>query len=132
MKWPRERGVAATEITNQRLRESEAKLRKIFETSTDSITINRLSDGCYLEVNDGFRRLGFSREEPLGETSRDLGLWNDRDQMLKFLRLVETDGTVANFPCDVRAKNGAIRPFLVSATVVELGGEDCVVSIARD
>ncbi len=128
----RERGVAATEITNQRLRESEAKLRKIFETSTDSITINRLSDGCYLEVNDGFRRLGFSREEPLGETSRDLGLWNDRDQMLKFLRLLETDGTVANFPCDVRAKNAAIRPFLVSATVVELGGEDCVVSIARD
>ena len=32
----------------------------------------------------------------------------------------------------MRAKNGAIRPFLVSATVVELGGEDCVVSIARD
>jgi PAS domain S-box-containing protein len=32
----------------------------------------------------------------------------------------------------VRAKDGEIRPFLVSATVVELGGEECVVSIARD
>ena len=128
----RERAVAATEITNRRLRESEAKLRKIFETSTDSITINRLSDGRYLEVNDGLRRLGYSREEPLGQTSRNLGLWNDRDQMRKFLQLIETDGVVANFPCDVRAKDGSIRPFLISATVVELGGEDCVVSIARD
>jgi len=128
----RERAMAASEITNRRLRESEAKLRKIFETSTDSITINRLSDGRYLEVNDGFGRLGFSRGEPLGQTSGALGIWNDRDQMRRFLRLIEADGVVTNFPCDVRAKNGAIQPFLVSATVVELGGEDCVVSIARD
>jgi len=124
--------VAASEIINQRLRESEAKLRKIFETSTDSITINRLSDGSYLEVNDGFRRLGFSREEPLGQTSGNLGIWNDREQMHHFLDLIAANGVVANFPCDVRAKDGAIRPFLVSATVVELGVEDCVVSIARD
>ena len=124
--------VAASEIINRRLRESEAKLRKIFETSTDSITINRLSDGRYLEVNDGFKRLGFSREEPLGQTSGALGVWNDRDQMRRFLHLIEADGAVSNFPCDVRAKNGAILPFLVSATVMELGGEDCVVSIARD
>jgi PAS domain S-box-containing protein len=124
--------VTASEITNRRLRESEAKLRKIFETSTDSITINRLSDGRYLEVNDGFKRLGFSREEPLGQTSGALGVWNDRDQMRSFLHLIEADGVVTNFPCDVRAKSGAIRPFLISATVVELGGEACVVSIARD
>jgi PAS domain S-box-containing protein len=128
----REQAVAASESTHQRLRESEAKLRKIFETSTDSITINRVSDGRYLEVNDGFRRLGFSREAPLGQTSRNLGIWNDRDQMRRFVNLIETDGVVANFPCDVRAKDGEIRPFLVSATVVELGGEECVVSIARD
>src|SRR5258708_32938431 len=104
MKWPGEGGVAAAEITNQRLRESEAKLRKIFEASTDSITINRLSDGCYLEVNDGFRRLGFSREEPLGETSRDLGLWNGRHPRRELLRRVGTDGPLANVPSQVRAR----------------------------
>src|ERR1700722_3499025 len=44
---------AASEASNQRLRESESKLRKIFATSADIITINRLSAGRYLDVNKG-------------------------------------------------------------------------------
>jgi PAS domain S-box-containing protein len=128
----REAAVAARELSNQRLRESEAKLRKIFATSADAISINRLSDGRYLDLNEGFLRAGYSRAETLANSSGSLGIWANRNQLREFLRIIKTDGAVANFEIEARAKSGAILPFLVSATVVELGGEDCVVSIARD
>ena len=65
----REASVAASEQVHRQLGESEAKLRKIFETSTDAITINRQSDGHYLAVNEAFSATGYSREEALEQTS---------------------------------------------------------------
>jgi PAS domain-containing protein len=57
--------IVALEIKHRQLAGSEAKLRKIFETSSDSITINRLSDGRYLEVDEAFQAYGYTREEVL-------------------------------------------------------------------
>jgi hypothetical protein len=54
----RERAVAANEVSNRRLRDSETKLRKIFATSVDAITISRVSDGRYLDLNEGFSLVG--------------------------------------------------------------------------
>ncbi len=39
---------------------------------------------------------------------------------------------VRNFETELRTKDGPVVPSLVSATMVELGGEQCVISIARD
>ncbi len=59
------------------LRESEAKFRVAFRTSPDSVNLNRLADGAFVEVNDGFTRLtGWTAEEVAGKTSArggDLG-----------------------------------------------------------
>jgi PAS domain S-box-containing protein len=124
--------VAVTEVINQRLRESEAKLRKIFATSSDVITISRQSDGRYLDLNDAFSATGYTAAEALGHTPLELGLWANGEQYHRFLQNLRADGNVANEEMDLRAKNGAVFPYLISATVVELGSETCVVSISRD
>ena len=36
------------------LRQSEEKFRLAFQTSPDSINFNRLSDGIYIDINEGF------------------------------------------------------------------------------
>ena len=124
--------VAVSEVINQRLRESEAKLRKIFATSSDVITISRQSDGRYLDVNEAFSATGYSNAEALGHTARELLLWADGEQLHRFLQGLKADGKVANKQMDLRTKSGEVHPYLISATVVELGRETCVVSIARD
>ncbi len=124
--------VAASDLSNQRLRESEAKLRKIFETCADAITISRLSDGLYLEVNEVFYRTGYSPAETLGRSAAQMGIFAHPAQLYELVHKLKANGTVANFECEVRTKGGAILPCLTSATVVELDGEDCVVAIARD
>ena len=40
--------------TEEALRESEEKYRLTFSTSPDSVNINRLEDGLYVDINDGF------------------------------------------------------------------------------
>ena len=50
--------------------------RRIFYASPDYIAFSRLSDGCFIDVNPGFERLlGFRREEVIGKTSYEVGIW---------------------------------------------------------
>ena len=129
----REAIAAAKERVHQQLRESEAKLRKIFEASTDLISISRLSDGCYLDLNESFSAAtGYSREEALGQTAGDRGLFADRAQLRGFLHLIKSEGKVTNLEADIRTKSGVVHPYLISATVMELGGEPSIVAIGRD
>ncbi|MGA2411343.1 MAG: response regulator, partial [Candidatus Binataceae bacterium] len=124
---------AANETVQRRLGESEAKLRKIFETSSDNITINRLSDGHYLEVNEAFTKaFGCAREEILGSTSGALGLWANRNQLREFVKRIKAEGVVANMEVDTRARDGSTTPYLLSSKVIEIGGEQCVVTIAHN
>jgi len=60
------------------LRENEEKFRSAFMTSPDSINLNRVEDGVYLEINEGFTKImGYSREDVIGKSSLDLNIWND-------------------------------------------------------
>jgi len=124
--------IAALQINHRFLGESEAKLRKIFETSNDAITINRLSDGRYLEVNEAFAATGYSREEALAQSAGALGVWGDRAQLREFMKTLRAKGSVVNMEIDLRTKEGRVDPFLISAKVIELDGEECMVTIGRD
>jgi PAS domain S-box-containing protein len=128
----RTRAMEQREAALQRLADSESKLRKIFETSTDGISISRLSDGRFLDLNPAFSATGYTRQEMLDATGPGLGLWADRAQLRTFQHLMRTQGTVSNLEVDLKTKSGAVFPYLVSATVIDLEGEPCVVSIGRD
>jgi PAS domain-containing protein len=67
-----------TEIAEREV--AEATLRKVFEASLDSISIRRLRDGVFLDVNKEFEQLtGSSREEVLGKTAQSLNTWTEPD-----------------------------------------------------
>jgi len=57
--------IAEREIAERLATEREATLRKIFQASPDVITVRRLSDGRYLDINREFSFTGYSREEIL-------------------------------------------------------------------
>ena len=60
--------------------ENEEKFRLAFHTSPDSINLNRLEDGLYIDINDGFSEImGYTREEVIGKTSLAL---NPTTQMI--------------------------------------------------
>lgn len=130
----------STDITErmrleQAIRLSEEKFSKAFHGSPDAVNINRLSDGIYLDINPGFTRLtGYTREEVLGRSSLpgDLGIWvrpEDRERTVQSLR---AHGEAAGIQAPFRMKDGRVRVGLMSAKIIEVNGEPCILSITRD
>jgi PAS domain S-box-containing protein len=115
------------------LAESEAKFRMAFQTSPDSINLNRLSDGLYLDINEGFTKLtGYTCEEAIGSTSIDLNIWHDPQDRERLVRGLLQAGCVENLEAGFRKKNGQIAIGLMSARRLWLNGEEVILSITRD
>ena len=115
------------------LKKSEDRYRTAFRTAQDAIAINRMSDGRYIECNDSFLEImGFNREDVLGRSSLDLGIWvdlADRNRILKGLKL---SSICRNFEARFRKKNGDVFWGVMSASVMEIDGVPCILSISRD
>jgi two-component system sensor histidine kinase/response regulator len=115
-----------------KIRESEATLRRIFDASPDVISINRFSDGSYVDTSTSFVESGFDRKEVVGKSSGKIGIWADRQQFKDYMRRLSERGIVRNLEVDFKLKDGALSPCLISSTIAELNGEKCVISFSRD
>ena len=127
------RDVTERRKAEEALKRSEEKFRTAFQTSPDAVNINRLSDGLYLESNDGFAEiLGYFPEEVQGKTSLELDIWDDPADRKRFVEGLLCDGEVDNLEARFRHRDGTIRYGLMSACIIELEGEPCILSITRD
>lgn len=117
----------------QAMRDSEEKFAKAFRASPQVISISRVSDGVFKEINESFTRVvGYSREETIGHSSEELGLWvkpGDRENMINRLKKF---GRVSSKEYLFRTKSGEIRTMLFSTDQIELDGEPCVLAVTID
>jgi PAS domain S-box-containing protein len=114
-------------------RESRLYFEKSFHSNPALMSISRLRDGRMIEVNPTFvRNCGYSREEVIGRTTQELGLWVDPSQRDTFRHRLATVGTVHDMQADFRAKDGRITSILVNADTLELDGEPCVLAVGID
>lgn len=115
------------------IQESEERFRKAFTTSPDSVNINKLSNGMYVSVNNGFLKLtGYSEKEVIGKTSYEINIWadiSDRDELVKRLNQYSV---VENFEARFKIKSGEVKDGLMSAAILELNNEKHIISITRD
>ena len=115
------------------LQVSEKRYRTAFQTSLDSVTINRLADGMYIECNKAFLdATGYERHEVLGRTSLELNLWVDPRDRNSFVDILRQSSTCRDLEVRLRKKNGESYWGLVSASLIEIDGELCVLSVTRD
>jgi PAS domain S-box-containing protein len=128
-----ENGMIVLHKAEEKARQSEEKYIKAFMTSPDSVNINRLSDGMYVSVNEGFiKMLGFSEEEVIGKTSLELNIWADPDNRRELVSKLEKEYRVDNFEARFRHKNGSLIFGLMSASTIELEGILHSINITKD
>ena len=107
------------EKAEQALRESEEKFRLAFSSSPDAVNINRLRDGLYVDINDGFTQLtGFTRQDVIGRTSEEIRIWGDMADRRSLVRALEETGICENLEARFRRKDGSLRTALMSARVI--------------
>jgi PAS domain S-box-containing protein len=117
----------------EQLRKSEEKFRLAYMVSPDSININRLSDGMYISVNEGFTKiLGYTESESIGRTSIEMNIWVNSEDRMRFVRELETRGYIRNFETRFQSKKGDIVYGLVSASLLDLEGVPHILTVVRD
>ncbi|MEP7155053.1 MAG: EAL domain-containing protein [Betaproteobacteria bacterium] len=114
-------------------REYEQRFAKVFHSSPDAIVISRLADGVYLEVNEAWVRLsGYAKEHSVGKSSLDLGIWVEPADRARLVERLALGSTVRQFDFQFRRQNGDIAQAIMSAEVIELRGEKCLLSLLSD
>ena len=115
------------------LRRSEERFQRIFRLTPDALAITRVADGTYVEVNDSFLRItGFSREELLGRTSLELGLWVDTAQRDHLLVALSQQQELTNFEAQFRRRDGSQLTGVMSARTIEIGSEPHLLTVTTD
>jgi two-component system, cell cycle sensor histidine kinase and response regulator CckA len=112
---------------------SEEKFSKAFRSSPIWVVISSLKDGRYIEVNDTFlKATGYTRDEVIGSSSMDLGIWADGKERDHVVELIRTIGSVRNLEVHRRDKQGRILTMLFSSEPITINGEECLVSVSLD
>ncbi|MDD2713057.1 MAG: EAL domain-containing protein [Simplicispira sp.] len=115
------------------LKENEERYRTAFQTIPDAVNITSLPEGRYLEANNGFTRLfGWTREEVLGKTSRDLGIWHRWEDRNQLIEAMQKNGQCERLEAEFVTKDGKVLTTLVSANVITLNGAPCMLSVTHD
>ena len=117
----------------QELARSQALLNGLFRTSPDFITLTDPATGRFELVNDGFTMLtGYARDEVLGRSVLDIGLWEYPEERRQLVDGVAGHGIVRNLPATFRTKDGRLLSVLITASSFDLGERSYLVGIARD
>jgi PAS domain S-box-containing protein len=125
--------ITELKAAQEALRRSEEMFSRLFHLSPDIITLARLDGGTLLEVNEAFvRTTGFSREEALGRSTIDLGIFADPSRREAFVGTLLRDGQIENFEFELRHRGGAILNASTSARLMDVGDTPCILAITRD
>lgn len=115
------------------LRESEEKFSKAFHTSPYALTISRVEDGKFFEINEAFSVItGFTREEALSNSSLELNLWVNREDRKTVVSDLMEGKCVASREYLFNRKNGGVSTGLFSTQLMSLNNETCILSSIND
>lgn len=115
------------------LRATEDRFERVFLASPVPISVSRFEDGRLVDVNPAFAEtLGYSRDEMIGRTSHEMGIWQRWDDRQEMIRRLRRDGVVRDLETGYRTRHGRIGTALCSLIRARIDDEDCIVCLAID
>jgi len=127
------RDISELKIAEMSLRAAEERFRLAFHTSPDSINLNRVSDGMFIDINQGFTDLtGYTYEDVIGKTSLEINIWKEPGERQRLIDGLMKTGFVKNLESQFVRKNGEVGVGLMSARTLKIDGENVILSVTRD
>jgi len=128
----RRRALVATQAAHKALQGSEAKFARAFNANPSGMAITTL-EGRVVDINEAFlRTLGYTREEAIGRTTVELGLWPSQEERAHAIQETQKLGRVQQIEIEGRTKDSARRTLLYSAELIELEGVPHVLVLTTD
>jgi diguanylate cyclase (GGDEF)-like protein/PAS domain S-box-containing protein len=121
-------------------KESDAALRTLqnrfavaFRASPIAASIAGVADGRFIEVNDKWQRdFGWTRAELMGRSSLDIGIWPDDASRRSWIEALGLAGHLYDHVTRWRRRDGALRDVSISAEIIDMDGEPCVLAFVVD
>ena len=108
--------------------QSEEKFSKAFHGIPIMMTLATVSEGRYLDANEALcSGTGYTREEIIGHTSKELNLfpYRDNEKRLEHVAMLLKDGKIENADLNLCSKSGEIRSCLFWSQLLNIDGESC-------
>jgi PAS domain S-box-containing protein len=117
----------------ENLKQADERFGKAFRSSPEACAITTLSDKRFIEANDAFLRImGFERSEVIGATVDELRIWPDLDERAGLIKKLLEGGQVKEEDVKFRTKSGKTLQIRMSAEIIQLQNEPCMLGLARD
>lgn len=108
-------------------RASAECFKKVFRFAPIALSVTALEDGRFIEINETFeRRFGYKRDEMIGRTSTELGLWPDSAERAVLAANLRHGKRIHAALTHFRVRSGDLRCFLYSAEMIQLDGQPCI------
>ncbi|MEP6933042.1 MAG: PAS domain S-box protein, partial [Nitrospirota bacterium] len=112
---------------------SQQRFQSLFHWIPSAVGISTVEEGRFFDVNEEFSRLtGYTREELIGRTTLELGMWADPFQRAMVLQDLQDQGFLHNREGELRTKSGEIRSLIVSVHSINLASTPCLIYLGHD
>ncbi|QPD02444.1 MAG: hypothetical protein Nkreftii_000218 [Candidatus Nitrospira kreftii] len=129
----RKRDEQAKSLLIRDLRRSQQHFQTLFNWTPSAVGISTVAEGRFIDVNEGFSQLtGYKREEVIGRTTVELGLWANHAERAAVLREIQEQGHLHNREGLLRTKSGEIRSLMVSVDSIQFEATPCLIYLAHD
>ncbi|MFQ5605495.1 MAG: two-component regulator propeller domain-containing protein [bacterium] len=113
------------------LKESEKRFRTLFNNAGDAIFINDL-ESRFLEANKvATELLGYSREEFLQMSPKDIETAENAALIPERMEAIRKHGRHV-FESELFRKDGTLLPVEISAKLIDIDGQQAILSVCRD
>lgn len=125
--------VSAEKASRRALEASRERFTKAFNFSPLGMTITRLSDGRFIEVNPSNERvLGYTQADFAGKTSVEAGVWLSDADRLDYVNTLQRDGRLVAYETRMRTKSGQPVDVRVWAEIIDIDGDSCALSFTMN
>ncbi|MCK4480562.1 MAG: PAS domain S-box protein [Candidatus Lokiarchaeota archaeon] len=121
-------------LTEQRLKESEEKYHKLFETSPDGVILTDLK-GNIIECNSAIEHIsGYSPREFIGKNFIKLDIYyeNGLEQLLEGYRDLLEDNQIDAVEFPIKRKDNQINWVQVRSTLINMKGQTYILAVIHD
>ena len=109
------------------------KFNRIFDGNPAPMAVSSLPERKFTEVNEAFlTTMGFSRNEVVGKTSVELGLFADPEIQSRVALALQDEGSVRNVEMKVRKKDGTILDGLFFGEIIDNQGQISLLTVMID
>jgi len=113
--------------------EANARFNTLFSRNPALMAVSTPGDRRFVEVNEAFlRKLGYSRDEVIGKTGDELGLFPRSERQKEAGMQLSESGSISDIELDVRRKDGTVLHGLFSGEVIESRGEPLFLTVMTD